>query len=197
VGPINQSRYHAQVPPVRSGSVGLRYVSHEQALLRISKLDKKTILSLAEGVYLVTTTGRPIDDLRQQASADRIRFAKELLIAGDKLRRSRPPQYRSAVSRYYYCMYHSMRAVVYFVHGGDDYQPHSDLPARIPSDFIDGSLWRNALKDARSHRNDADYEPYPMASSSWKPIVSDLASNAKGLLAEAESYLKSKGCGHI
>lgn len=185
------------MPPVRSGSVGLRYSGIEQSLLRLSKLDKKTTLNLAEGVHITTATARTIDDLRHQVTADRLRLAKELLAAGDKLRTCRPPQYRSAISRYYYCMYHAIRAVVYFMYGGDDYQPHSDLPGQIPADFTDGALWRNALKDARSHRNDADYEPYPASSSTWQPIASDLAANAVGLIAESEQYLKGKGCAYV
>jgi uncharacterized protein (UPF0332 family) len=185
------------VPPVRTGSLGLQYVSQEQALLRVSKFDKHTIVLLGEGVHLVTSTARTLDDLQHQVCADRLALATELLAAGNKLLRSRPPQYRSAISRYYYCMYHSARAVVYFSHGGDDFEKHSDLPGRVPADFKDSDLWRNALKDARSHRNDADYDPYPANPQSWRAIAVHLSSNAADLLSEAQEYLKRKGCGHV
>lgn len=94
-------------------------------------------------------------------------------------------------------MYHSVRAVVYFVHGGDDYQPHSELPSRLPSDFVDSSLWQNAFKDARSHRNDADYDPYPSDPQNWRAIATDLSANAQALLAESGEYLKRKGCAYV
>ncbi len=42
--------------------------------------------------------------------------------------RGRPPMRRVAVGRYYYAMYHAMRAVVYFRTPGDDHEQHSDLP---------------------------------------------------------------------
>jgi len=185
------------MPPVRTGSLGMQYAPNERALLRISKLDKKTIVLLAEGVHLTSSTSRSIDDLRQQACSDRLVLARGLLATGNKLLRVRPPQYRSAISRYYYCMYHSVRAVVYFVHGGDDYQPHSELPAQLPVDFVDSALWINALKDARSHRNDADYDPYPSSLASWRVVAADLAANAQSLLTESEQYLKRKGCAYV
>lgn len=185
------------MPPARTASGGLTYAPLEQSLLRISKLDKKTIVLLAEGVHLSTSTARTLEDLRHQVSADRLKLARELLCAGDKLFRARPAQYRSAISRYYYSMYHSMRAVVYFAHGGDDFEEHSALPGQVPSDFTDSNLWRNALKDARSHRNDADYDPYPTNPVSWRAIAVDLSINAVSLLAESESYLKNKGCAYI
>lgn len=94
-------------------------------------------------------------------------------------------------------MYHSARAVVYFSHGGDDFEKHADLPGRVPSDFTDSDLWRNALKDARSHRNDADYDPYPSDPRSWRAIAGHLGTNAVDLLAEAEQYLKRKGCVYV
>jgi uncharacterized protein (UPF0332 family) len=175
----------------------MQYAPDERALLRISKLDKKTIVLLAEGVHLESSTSRTISDLHHQACSDRLVLAHDLLSTGNKLMRTRPPQYRSAISRYYYCMYHSVRAVVYFVHGGDDYQPHSELPTQLPADFADSALWRNALKDARSHRNDADYDPYPSNPGSWRSVAIDTATNAQRLLAESEQYLKSKGCAYI
>ena len=191
------ARYHFRVPPVTTGSPSLQYVSQEQALLRVSKFDKSTIVLLGEGVHLTTSTSRTIRDLQDQVCADRLALATELLATGDKLLRSRPPQYRSAISRYYYCMYHSARAVVYFSHGGDDFEKHSDLPGRVPTDFKDSTLWRNALKDARSYRNDADYDPYPASPQTWRAIALHLSANASGLLSEAKAYLKRKGCGYV
>lgn len=94
-------------------------------------------------------------------------------------------------------MYHSARTLVYFTHGGDDHEAHSTLPTKLPDDFMNGALWQNALKDARGHRNEADYDPYPSDLQSWKPTALDLSAKAPDLLALVVQYLKQKGCGYV
>jgi uncharacterized protein (UPF0332 family) len=175
----------------------VRYAQHEQALLRVSKADKKTLGLMAEGVHLSTSTTRALPDLQEQTCADRLRLARELWGAAEKLTRARPAQYRSAISRYYYAMYHAMRAVVYYVHGGDDHNAHSALPGHVPQDFVNSALWQNTLKDARSHRNDADYDPYPLDAGIWRTVALDLKAQSDQLIALAEDYLRRKGCAHI
>lgn len=175
----------------------VRYAQHEQALLRVSKAEKKTLGLMAEGVYLSTSTTRALPDLQEQTCADRLMLAHELLGAAEKLTLSRPAQYRSAISRYYYAMYHAMRAVVYYVHGGDDHNAHSALPSHVPQDFVNSALWQNALKDARSHRNDADYDPYPLNPKTWRTVALDLKVKSNQLVALSEDYLRRKGCTHI
>lgn len=169
----------------------------EKALLRVSKADKKTLGFYAEGVYISTQTGRPFHDLQQQVCADRLRLAKEFLATADKMVNARPPHFRSAVSRYYYSMYHAARALVYFAYGGDDYEAHSTLPTKLPDDFTNTALWQNALKDARGHRNEADYDPYPSEPRSWRPTAIDLGAKAPDLLSLVVQYLKQKGCAYV
>ncbi|WP_107472927.1 HEPN domain-containing protein [Streptomyces sp. H021] len=171
--------------------------SHHQLLLRVSKASKSTLTLYAEGIHLANTTARSLIDLQHQACADRILLAQTCLRAGDRLMRARPPEYRSAISRYYYAMYHAIRAVVYFHEGGDDKEAHSTLPKAVPSDFTDSAIWQNALKDARSTRNAADYDPYPMRSEDWRDAAKHLQGKAPALLTLAESYLKVKGCRHL
>jgi uncharacterized protein (UPF0332 family) len=185
------------VPPRGTRPATTRYARHEQALLRVCKADKKTLNLFAEGIYLEGLTARTLRELQDQVSADRLRLATGLLHAGDRLVRSRPPHYRSAVSRYYYCMYHAVRAVVYYVHGGDDYDAHSALPSQIPPDFVDSALWQNSLKDGRAHRNDADYDAYPVNRSVWRGVATDMGVQATQLLSLSEQYLRGKGCGYI
>ncbi|WP_080043315.1 HEPN domain-containing protein [[Actinomadura] parvosata] len=169
----------------------------EDALLRISKADKKTLGLFIEGVGLISRTARPIDELKQQACADRLKLATRFLDSGNKLLKMRPAEYRSAISRFYYAMYHAARAVVYFSHGGDDHESHSKLPTMLPNDFIDAALWGNALKDARNHRNAADYDPYPLNSKSLRLVALDLAAEAPRFLTQSRQYLHSKGCGYL
>lgn len=85
-----------------------------QVLRRIAEASRVQLVAYKEGVYLTTTSGWSIDDLRHEATSDRMELARHFLGIGDKLLRTRPAQHRSAISRYYYCMYHALRAVVFF-----------------------------------------------------------------------------------
>lgn len=169
----------------------------EAALLRVSKGDQKFLNALQEGVHIAGLLARPLPDLMQQATADRLALAESLKESGDKLLRLRPPHPRSAISRYYYAMYHAMRAVVYFVYEGDDHEQHSALPGKTPKDFVDAGIWQNALKDARGRRNEADYDPYPLAVADFSTTAKDLQAKTAQFLVEARAYLKSKGCNHL
>jgi uncharacterized protein (UPF0332 family) len=142
-------------------------------------------------------TGRTLDDLRHQAVADRFKLARHFVDAGDKLLRARPSQSRSAISRYYYGMYHAMRAVVYYVEKGDDHERHTALPKKTPLDFDNRGMWLNNLKDARERRNEADYVPYPLPSKSFRVTAVALQQNAHDLLRLSSAYLISKGCSHL
>ena len=129
-------------------------------LARVSKASNLTLLAYREGVSLEARTKLTIEQLRHQASADRLSLADSFVVTASKLVRSRPAQHRSAISRYYYAMYHAARATVFFVHEGDDHEAHSVLPTKFPSDFPQASYWQNELKFARFRRNEADYEHY-------------------------------------
>lgn len=166
----------------------------ESNLLRLSQAKKTDIESFKEGLYLEKASGLSIDELRLQACADRLQLAESFLGAADRLMRSRPPMLRVAVGRYYYAMYHAMRAVVYFQTPGDDHEQHSILPGRAPGDFPNVDYWKNELKNARLRRNQADYDPYPAADQGFRDLATALRRQAHALLTEARSYLHLKGC---
>jgi hypothetical protein len=94
-------------------------------------------------------------------------------------------------------MYHTMRAVVFFVERGDDFEEHSKLPGRTPADFPDAATWQNALKDARLSRNAADYDPYPKSDRSYKKAAEDLSERSVELARASRDYLRSRGCAHV
>jgi uncharacterized protein (UPF0332 family) len=167
------------------------------ALLRVSQAKKRDIGLWAEAVYLETSTGRTLEELRQRTAADRWAFALAFRRQGDRMLSAAPPFYRDAVSRFYYSMYHAMRAVVFFAEQGDDHQEHKALPGRTPSDFTDAALWQNALKDARERRNAADYDPYPKADTAYKGSAQKLQQQASELVALSRDYLRTKGCAHV
>jgi uncharacterized protein (UPF0332 family) len=169
----------------------------ERRLLRVSKSGKRDLKAYKEGVHLEAASSRTIDDLRAQACADRIRLAERIIDDADRAMQARPPMRRAAVGRYYYAMYHAIRAVVFFKTPGDDFEQHSELPAHLPGDFPDVEMWKNELKDARLTRNEADYDPYPEADGDFKDAAVKLKAKAADLISVARSYLHSKGCAHL
>lgn len=169
----------------------------DERMLRLTQANKTLLKCWAEGVHLQSASKRTIDDLVHQAAADRLAFADEFLRAADRLMRIRPPEYRNAISRYYYAMYHAMRAVVFFCYAGDDHQEHKKLPDATPDDFPDSATWTNGLKSARNLRNEADYDPYPNSDALFQQRAVDLRKDANQLLAVSRGYLKSKGCSYV
>jgi uncharacterized protein (UPF0332 family) len=163
-------------------------------LRRAAQATIKEIERWKEGADLVRHHASAIHDIVLEAACDRWRLACKHHSGGNKLLQIEPPQYRSAISRFYYSMYHAMRACVYLFHEGDDHQEHSKLPQYIPADFP-GTDWQQILKDARLARNIADYDPYPMMGrGGWKKQALDLRRRASQLIMESKTYLKSKGC---
>lgn len=168
-----------------------------QALARVVEAKKRDLRGWNEGLHLERSTGRSIEDLRQRSTADRWKLADQLRLRGNRMMEAQPPLYRDAVSRFYYSMYHAMRAVVFYTEGGDDHEQHTQLPGSTPSDFEDSPLWQNTLKDARERRNAVDYEPYPKSERAHRPTAVDLQGQANDLVRLARSYLQSKGCAHL
>jgi uncharacterized protein (UPF0332 family) len=166
-------------------------------LLRVATAKKQLLQDWREGVSLESATGHTLDALRQRATADRLQLAYDLRRRGNILMGLQPPLYRDAVSRFYYAMYHAMRAVVYFVEAGDDHQEHRELPLKTPPDFPQSAIWTNELKSARERRNSADYEAYPKSNASWRARAEELQRQANLLLPLARSYLARRGCAHL
>lgn len=172
-------------------------MSGHDVLRRVAEARKSTFALYKEGVYIEQASSRSLEEMRHQVTADRLRLSETFLLAGDRFTRMRPAEYRSAISRYYYAMYHCMRAVVFFTSGGDDNQEHGTLPKHTPSDFPNAGIWENALKNARTTRNSADYDPYPETMTDWRQPAMDLAADATQLSLLASTYLNQKGCNYL
>ncbi len=172
----------------------MRQVLPDDRLNRLVRATNEQINYWQEGVSLQNDAGRTIPELISKAATDRWHFAYEHRHNANKLLKSKPPLYRSAISRYYYSMYHAMRACIFVLHGGDDYQEHRELPLHIPKDFPSSAPWSNMLKDARYHRNRADYEPYPKSSAAWRIDAFELKKDADLFLTTTRTYLENKGC---
>jgi uncharacterized protein (UPF0332 family) len=165
-----------------------------QRLLRISLARKQRLADWKEGVSIESDSGRTVTQLTCLVAADRWRLASEHRRQATNLLKVSPPLYRCAVSRYYYAMYHALRACVYVFHEGDDHQEHRQLPQNIPVDFAPGEDWQTKLKDARVVRNRADYDPYPKSDKAFKSEAMGLKQDVDRLLVLARNYLRSKGC---
>src|SRR5262249_42285366 len=146
------------------------------------------------GVYLERATGNRVDDLIAEISKDRFRLARKFLRQAKFLSKTKPTRYRVTIARSYYAMYHAARAVVYFHHGGDDFQEHSVLPKHLPGDFPDRAKWDNELKTARLERNRADYDAYPRRENSFKAVQIKVLKSAELFFKVSQLYLVTKGC---
>ena len=165
----------------------------DKRLIRLAEATKVQLNNWKEGVSLQKDSGQTISELINKAAADRWYFAYAHRHDANKFLNSKPPLYRSAVSRYYYSMYHAMRACVFVSHQGDDHEQHSELPKyklRFDSDLN----WQNILKDARELRNRADYEPYPKSDKAWRLHALNLKENADLLLSTTRTFLQNQGC---
>jgi uncharacterized protein (UPF0332 family) len=165
-----------------------------KSLLRVATATRKELEHWGEGVYLERSTGRSLEDLRARATVDRLQLSVDCRRRARRLEQLEPPMYRDAISRYYYCVYHAFRAVVFFSTPGDDSQEHRSLPGAIPADFPDVERWRNDLKQARLTRNNADYAAYPKTERAWKAECVAVSLVANTAVADARSYLRAKGC---
>ena len=146
---------------------------------------------------LASAAAVSIEVLAKYVASDRLKLAAQHRRDANVMIRQEPPLYRSAISRYYYAMYHAMRAATFVFHGGDDFEEHSKLPLNLPADFPDKSKWQTALKDARLARNAADYDPYPRSNSSWQIKATSLKITTASLMTDVKAYLIGKGCTRI
>jgi uncharacterized protein (UPF0332 family) len=173
---------------------GLCMKLDDQRLIRISKATRDLIQGWREGVSLHKETGEEIDTLCLRVTVARWKLALQMRHAADQSVGGAATEIRTAISRYYYAMYHALRAAAYLSHRGDDHEEHRVLPQQLPQDFPSRSHWSNQLKSAREYRNRADYDPFPLRTSSWRRIAVRLRRDADVLLPLTKKYLKTKGC---
>jgi uncharacterized protein (UPF0332 family) len=166
-------------------------------LLRVSKAPKKSLQLFVEGVSLEATFGVSIEDLTHRVTADRLHLGEHFLSVANRMRRSRSQDWRSVIGRYYYSMYHGMRAVCFYSFGGDDNEQHTKISSFIPEDFPQRDLRANELKDARLRRNEADYDPYPTDATQFRAPALALQLTANNFVGECRRYLTAKGVGHL
>jgi uncharacterized protein (UPF0332 family) len=172
----------------------LAFTQAEKRLYRITKLQNKDVLLMREGVSLEADLSRPLSETMAQTVADRLDLADEFLSMAQALMRSRTDLSRAAIARFYYAMYHAMRAAAYQHFKGDDHEAHSTLSSKgVPPDYPLQSVASNELKDARILRNEADYDQYPLNGSYFRVQAKSLQPIATAFVQSARLYVTSKG----
>lgn len=166
----------------------------QKRLNRIVQAKAIQINSWSEGVSLERDSGLSIVALRLLGAAARFRLALDHRKHGNVLLSASPACYRGAISRYYYSLYHGIRACAYLHHGGDDYEDHSTLPAQVPTTLPAGLAWADILKDARLARNAADYDPFPRVSTAMKLQAEDMKKTVNKALPLLRRHLRQEGC---
>lgn len=166
---------------------------HEKELAIITRAKREKLIVWEEGASYAISTGFDIGRLRELACIDRIEFAVRFLDAARQASLNPTPAYRLVLNRSYYAMYHAARAVVFFIHGGDDHEKHSELPRQLPKDFPNRPQWESDLTGARVRRNEADYGPYPKDETLFSLAATSQLALAEQFVPLASSYLRLKG----
>lgn len=133
----------------------------------------------------------PVVDVVRQVASDRLGMAGAHLRAADQLLQS--GIFRASISRHYYAMYHTARAVVFAATQGDDHQQHGVVARQLPSTLPDKALREAQLTDARLLRNEADYDPYPMSEALWAGDAQALGAIASEFISELEEFALTTG----
>jgi uncharacterized protein (UPF0332 family) len=143
---------------------------------------KKTISRLSSRLYgdirvICSSEGitqLKLDELVQSVTIDRIVLALSFYECAKKIGSQLYKQdgdYRSIISRCYYCHYHLARALIFLI-TKDDVDNHEKLPKKL-SDCLksDYALFIDRLDRYRRIRNEVDYSPYPEINDSLDAVA--------------------------
>lgn len=162
-------------------------------LLRFSKSTISNINFVKEWEATLRTTHATVDNVISIITVERMSLARQFLETARHQKRRRPPALRESISKSYYALYHSLRAVVFVEEGGDDYNAHSELPKRIPTGFPSRDIWKSKITEARIARNQADYDCLGISESDLRSMAEDTLRDAELFIPLAETYLRRLG----
>ena len=127
-------------------------------------------------------TQSKLEKLIQVVTRDRIKLAISFYECARKLDVYKDKQdgdYRSIISRCYYCHYHLARAAIFLI-TRDDIDEHEKLPKNLgkalPSEYAE---FIKKLEQYRGIRNEVEYSPYPEIDKSLKEIASEILQETK------------------
>ena len=99
--------------------------------------------------------------------------------------------YKDSANRSYYCIFHSMRAVLAL--DGFDSKKHSGIISAFRQNYIKtgifGAVYSDIIKDAFDIRTDSDYQDFYAIT---KADVQQQIDNARGFLEVVTEYIMSE-----
>lgn len=162
--------------------------TQDQLLLHIGTCSAAELTAISQSN---TRYPMPMPNLIRQVTSDRLGLASWHLRAADG--QLAAGSFRSSISRNYYAMYHSARAITFAETQGDDHEKHSVLPRHLPATLANRPTREQELTDARLLRNQADYDPYPAAEPDWEADARRLAVGAASFLQACEDHALANG----
>ena len=163
----------------------------EVDLAKWCQLRSNQIEHVRLGVERIAKANVSVSDFVTEVVSDRLSLAAKHLRSAKRLQEIRGEQ-RSAISRAYYCMYNSARAIVFFKESGD-IDDHKKVAEKLPEDFPDAKTWAKRLTNARLARNNADYSPYPRKAPGLNRQCRDILTWAELFLKTVKGYLAAEG----
>jgi len=131
----------------------------------------------------------PPDRTPENLASFRLYQAKECLQSAE--REFAADSFKAAANRSYYCIFHSMRAVLALERF--DSRKHSGIMSAFRKDYIRNGIFpaefSKIVGDAFEIRNDSDYEDFFIVP---KASVAAQLENAKTFLAAVEKYIAPK-----
>jgi uncharacterized protein (UPF0332 family) len=123
-----------------------------------------------------------LEELIQVVTLDRIKLAFSLYACAKKLDAQSDKQdgdYRSIISRCYYCHYHLARAAVFWI-TRDDIDEHETLPKNLGKVLpLEYAEFISKLEQYRDIRNEVEYSPYPEIDKSLEETAKEILQETK------------------
>lgn len=169
-----------------------QYPKHPDVVF-IGTLTASEVQCGRRSVHASREHNQSFDNLLLLAAASRWRLGRLFLQEGQSLLSLPTPLFRLAVSRLYYSMYHSMRAVAFTHFRGDDNEGHSKLHTKEIPGFDQTIKWQSILKNARTERNQADYDPFPSDDTNFEGAARSMEQDAAAIQHASMTFLRSRG----
>ena len=131
---------------------------------RISRMSSRLYGDLRTICGTEGLTQKSLENLIQDVTLDRIKLAFSLYTCAKRLDAHKDKQdgdYRSIISRCYYCHYHLARAAMFCV-TRDDIDDHEKLSKNLGKVLpLEYAEFIEKLEQYRNIRNEVEYSPYP------------------------------------
>jgi len=161
----------------------------ESELLKINHAEVRRLVASTESADAVAAY-----DTRVSAAIKRWCLLAQNHLQSARVLVDRSRLWRSTVSRAYYAVYNSSRAIRLYAYGrvkegGDDHRHVGELP----DDFPERNQWSPFLNQLRFERDRCDYDPGSDVRTSLSDDPRSLVRRAEEFLSETREYLRERG----